>query len=379
MKIVYCLDSINAVGGLQKITVTKANALADLSGNEVWVIVADNSGSRVLDISDKVRFVNLTINYYEDDWKSRLNVLKGIFIKRIIHRRRLALWLHRIIPDVVVAVGQSEKFFLPFIKGDWVTIREFHSTRDYRKRLAKDWYEKASAWMGDLADRVVLRKFDKIVVLTQEDKVCNWGKMARVAVIPNPSGICPADHAQLVEKRVIAVGRLSHEKNYASMIRAFAIVADRFPEWQLDVFGDGGERKNLEQLIDDLSLGGVINLRGSTRNVCDEMLHSSLLIHSSRFEGFGIVLVEAMSCGLPVVSFACPYGPKDIITDGVDGFLVPVGDERMMADRICKLIENDSLRRKMGDAALEKSRLYSLDQIIPMWMGLFGELVRQKK
>ena len=92
-----------------------------------------------------------------------------------------------------------------------------------------------------------------------------------------------------------------------------------------------------------------------------------------------MVLIEAISCGLPVVSYACPCGPKDIITDGVDGFIVPVGDERMLADRICKLIENDSLRRKMGAAAQEKSRQYSLDRIIPMWMDLFEELVRQKK
>ena len=153
----------------------------------------------------------------------------------------------------------------------------------------------------------------------------------------------------------------------------------RFPEWRLDIFGDGDERDSLELLISELSLDGIVNLRGSSRTIHKEMLQSSLLALSSRFEGFSMVQIEAFGCGLPVVSYACPYGPKDNITDGVDGFLVSVGDERMLADRICKLIENDSLRRKMGAAAQEKSRQYSLDRIIPMWMDLFEELVRQKR
>lgn len=379
MRVVYCLDSIKNTGGIQRVTVTKANALTTIPNYEVWIIVADNSGEGMFVLSPAVHFVDLKVNYYEDDWKSRWYVLKGIFFKRRTHKKRLAVLLNHIHPDVVVAVGQSEKFFLPRIKGDWATVREFHFTRDYRRRIAKNWFDITSAWMGDLTDRVALRKYDRIVLLTSEDKELNWRKKSCISVIPNPSGLCTGNCASLEDKRVIAVGRLSYQKNYASMIRAFSDVAKRFPEWRLDIYGDGDERDSLKQLISELSLENIVNLRGSTQNVYGEMLHSSLLTLSSRFEGLPMVLIEAISCGLPVVSYACPCGPKDIITDGVDGFIVPVGDEKMLADRICKLIENDSLRRKMGAAAQEKSRQYSLDRIIPMWMDLFEELVRQKR
>lgn len=379
MKIVYCLDSINNIGGIQRVTVTKANALSESPGNEIWVIVADNSGTRVFDVSPKVHFVDLAINYYIDDWKSWWYVLKGIFIKRHKHKKRLTVWLNRICPEIVVAIGQSEKFFLPLIRGDWVTIREYHFPRDYRRKAARSWFEKTSAWVGDCLDLFALRRYSWIVVLTQEDKEHNWKKIARVSVIPNPLNLCRADSALLEEKRVIAVGRLTYEKNFTSLIYAFSHVVKRFPEWRLDIFGDGNERDTLELLISELSLDGIVNLRGSSRTIHKEMLQSSMLALSSRFEGLSMAQIEALGCGLPVVSYACPYGPKDIITDGVDGFLVPVGDERMLADRICELIENDSLRRKMGAAALEKSRKYSLDRIVPMWMDLFEELVRQKR
>lgn len=379
MRVVYCLDSIKNTGGIQRVTVTKANALTTIPNYEVWIIVADNSGEGMFVLSPAVHFVDLKVNYYEDDWKSRWYVLKGIFFKRRTHKKRLAVLLNHIHPDVVVAVGQSEKFLIPRIKGDWATIREFHFARGYRWEIARNGFGKISACVGDLVDWFVLRHYDRIVVLTQADRAFNWGKWESVSVIPNPVDIHPAGSALLEEKRVIAVGRLSYEKNYPSMIRAFSSVAKRFSGWRLDIFGDGSERESLKQLISDLSLDGIVNLRGSTRNINNEMLHSSLLVLSSRFEGFGLVLVEAMSCGLPVVSFACPCGPQDIISDGEDGFLVPEGNEEILADRICELIENVTIRKKMGAAALEKSRQYSLDRIIPMWMDLFEEVVRQKR
>jgi glycosyltransferase involved in cell wall biosynthesis len=359
--------------------VTKANSLATITANDVWIVVADDSGKHCFPLSESVHFVNLGVYYYEDDWKSRWHVLKGVFVKRLTHKKRLTACLNRIHPDVVVAVGQAEKFFLPRIKGEWATVREFHFTRDYRWKIAKSWFDYVSAWVGDMLDRVALRKYDKIVLLTNEDKELNWRKKSRITVIPNPSGFCTGNCASLEDKRVIAVGRLSYPKNYASMIRAFSDVAKRFPDWRLDIYGDGDERDVLERLISDLSLENIVNLLGNTQNVYGEMLHSSLLTLSSRFEGLPMVLIEAISCGLPVVSYACPCGPKDIITDGEDGFLVPVGDERLLADRICKLIENENLRRKMGAAGQEKSRQYSIDRIIRMWMDLFEELVRQKR
>jgi glycosyltransferase involved in cell wall biosynthesis len=156
-----------------------------------------------------------------------------------------------------------------------------------------------------------------------------------------------------------------------SLLRAFRTVADRFPEWRLEIIGDGEERRMLADETGRLSLGDNVMLEGEMEDVRERLLSSSCLVLSSRFEGFGMALVEAMACGLPVVSYACPAGPGDIITDGVDGFLVPPGDEKALADRICTVIGDDGLRNRMGEAAFRSSARYDIDRIVSMWMDLF--------
>ena len=376
MKIVYCLDSINSVGGIQRVTVLKANQLSVQPGNDVWVLVADNSGERIFTLFPSVHFVDLAVNYYKDDWKSKWNVLKGIFIKRRIHKKRLEAQLMQIRPDIVVSVGQSEKNILPRIKGEWATVREFHFTRDYRRRMARTWFEKFNSFIGEIIERCfTLRKYDRIVVLTQEDKSTNWRNIKQVVVIPNFISISFSSMSPLSEKRVIAIGRLTYQKNFSSLVRAFADVAKRFPEWKLDIFGDGDEWSLLSNLINKLSLEENVRLCGVTDHIEEKMLSSSILALSSRFEGFPLVLIEAMSCGLPCVSYSCPCGPKDIISDGVDGFIVPMENEVMLAEWIGYLIENVERRKEIGAAAYRKAQNYSIDRIISMWMNLFHSLV----
>ena len=129
MRIAYCIDSINNVGGIQRVTVAKANALAEIPGNEVWIMSADHSGERMFKVSPKVRVVDLGVDYYKDDWKSRWNVLKGIVIKRCLHRRRLEEALHEVNPDILVSVGQSEKNFLQEYKGSGLQSGKYIMSR----------------------------------------------------------------------------------------------------------------------------------------------------------------------------------------------------------------------------------------------------------
>ena len=377
MRIVYCIDSIRGVGGIQKVTVEKAGALAALPGNEVWILTADNSGAAVFPLSPRVVHRDLGINYYEDDWKSRWHVLKGILVKRRKHRNALKKVLREIQPDVIISVGQSEKNFLPAIRGRWATVREFHFVRTYRKLQARTGFERFLAWGGDLLDRFVLKKYDGIVVLTREDKERNWRQWKNVHVIPNSVSLPPCI-SSLAAKRVIAVGRLTYQKNFTSLIRAFSSVVKRFPEWSLDIFGDGEEKAVLASEIQASGLASSVRLMGNCPDIQRIMPEYSLYVLSSRFEGFGVVLIEAMSCGLPVVSYACPCGPKDIIRDGVDGFLVPPADGTLLAERICRLIEDEDQRRAMGAAALGRAKDFSIEKILPQWTSLFEGLVRKK-
>lgn len=379
MRIAYCIDSINNVGGIQRVTVAKANALVEVPGNEVFILFADHSGERVLDVSPKVRVVDLGVDYYKDDWKSRWNVLKGIVIKRSLHRRRLEEVLHEVNPDILVSVGQSEKNFLPRIQGKWATVREIHYVKDYRWKAAQSIFDKILAFGGDLLDYSFnIKKYDRIVVLTHEDKELNWKDNPKVAVIPNPVEVRSGHISALNEKRIIAVGRLVQQKNFASLVNAFSLVAMRRPDWRLDIFGDGPEKSRLQTLISSLGLDDKIRLRGNTNRVIEEMVGSSMLVMTSKFEGFGVVLIEAMSVGLPVVSYACPCGPKDVITNGKDGFLVPPEDEMVLAERLCSLIENDSMRREMGQEALENVKRFSIETVVAQWMDLFRKLVEER-
>lgn len=375
MKIVYCTNSICYLGGIERTTIVKANTLAEFSDIYVYIVVTDNKKDfRVHPLSPKVYLIDLDINYYQDDWKSQWHVLKGIFIKRKEHKKKLASILHQINPDVVISVGQSEKYLLPSIPGDWKKVREFHFTRDYRRRIAHSFFKKVIACISDYYESFYINKYDRIVTLTEEDREKNWQHNRKVIVIPNSCFSHSSGMAALDTKKIISVGRLCYQKNYVSLIRAFRMVAKKHPLWNLEIYGEGDQRGMLQALINEYSLKESVFLKGYSAQVEKEMLGASCFVLTSLFEGFGMVIVEAMSCGLPVVSYDCPCGPKDIITDGKDGFLVSVNNEDMLADRICFLIENEDKRKVMGQAAKEKAEKYKIGNIISQWLELFQDL-----
>ncbi len=382
MRIAYCLNSIRYLGGIQRVTIAKANALADISDNEVYIIVSDNrEGLIVHPLSPKVHLIDLAVNYYQDDWKSKWHVLKGIVVKRRKHKKKLAKVLHEINPDIVISVGQSEKNMIPAISGRWVKVRELHFTKNYRWFHAHSIFSKTLAIFGELYDYFYkIRQYDRIIVLTYEDKESHWKGYKNVSVIPNPISFSDiAANNTLEGKKVIAIGRLNAQKNFSSLIRSYRIVAQKHPDWILEIYGDGEQKYDLLQLIEQFDLRKQVYLRGFTSEVQRELLNASCFVLSSDFEGLPLVMLEAMSCGLPVVSYACPCGPKDIISEGVDGFLVPVNDEQGLADRICRLIENEEMRKAMGKAARLKAEQYRIEKIIPMWMDLFNQLLKEKR
>ena len=381
MKIVYCLNSIRYLGGIQRVTVVKANALADIEGNEVYIVVTDNKKGVITEpLSSKVHLIDLDINYYEDDYKSRWNVLKGIFIKRREHKKRLTSVLNEIQPDIVISVGQSEKNMIPSIKGQWKTIREFHYTKNYRFNHAHSFFDKILAYLGNIYDyNLKIKDYNHIVVLTNEDKETNWLGWENISVIPNPSTFQTNNYSNLSTKTVISVGRLVKAKNYASLIKAFKNVVDKHPDWTLEIYGDGPQKMELKSLINQLNLKRHVFLKGFSSNIKEVMTNASIFALSSIFEGFGLVIVEAMACGLPAVSYACPCGPKDIITDGKDGFLVKVNDENALADKINLLIGKEKLRQQISNAAIIKAEQYNINNITPMWMQLFTTLNNENK
>jgi glycosyltransferase involved in cell wall biosynthesis len=178
-----------------------------------------------------------------------------------------------------------------------------------------------------------LNKLDRLVVLTS-DAASEWPELSNITMIADPLPIKVSYNSPLTAKRVITIGRYSYEKGYDLLLRVWSIVEKKCTDWQLDIFAMGDPTPYVK-IMDELSIDKTrCHLNSSVVDVESEYVNSSILVQPSRTEGFGLVLVEAMACGLPVISFDCENGPRSIITDGEDGFLIPPFDVESFANRL---------------------------------------------
>ena len=204
------------------------------------------------------------------------------------------------------------------------------------------------------------------------------GRVDNVIVIPDPLSLSPSSFSPLTEKRVISVARYSYEKGIDLLLKAWSIAEKQVSDWRLDVFGDG-DRAAYEQLIDELKIDRTrCQLHGRTNNVENEYVNSSIFVLSSRFEGFGMVLTEAMACGLPVVAFDCPWGPRSIIKDGKDGLLVENSNPNDLSVCILKVIKDTDLRFSLAKNAASNVMRFKIDNIAQQWLQLFDSLFSSK-
>ena len=222
MKIVYCLNSIRGLGGIQKVTLIKANALAEIAGNEIYVIVTDNWEKHVLtqEISPKVHFINLEVNYYKDDYKSRLHQIKSN-LRIFRHYFRLQKQINQIKPDVIISVGQGEKYIIPWLRTKAVKIREIHFNSAYRH------YTYSKKWVAKLLDfvdyKLNARGYDKIVLLTKEDKETNFPDNDKFTYVHNPLTLERSSYSTCREHTVVAVGRLGIAERFCIIDTGVAV------------------------------------------------------------------------------------------------------------------------------------------------------------
>lgn len=214
------------------------------------------------------------------------------------------------------------------------------------------------------------KKCSAVVVLTNRDKEYFDNSLTNVFVIPNPLELSCRRHALLEDGRIITVGRLEYAKAYDVLIKIFAEVHKVYPTWHLDIYGKGTLKDKLQNLIESLKLGDCVTLKGVTDKILDEMYHSSFYVMSSRFEGFAMVLVEAMSQGVPCVSFDCPNGPSTIIKDGENGLLIENQNEKELYNAIIKMICDRETRMLMGRKAYDSVVQYDVANIVKRWQDL---------
>ena len=374
-RIVYCTPALYFAGGMERVLTMKANYFAEHFGYDVTIILTDGKEKPIFyPLSDKVKVINLDIGF-EELWTC--SFLKKIFFylkKQHLYKKLLNRELMRIRPDITVSMLRREINFINDIQDGSKKIGEIHINRaNFRNfegnNALKNLFSKF--WMNSLLSK--LQRLDRFVVLTEKDKEA-WVELNNVCVIPNPLSFTSTRHSDLSEKRIIAVGRYCHEKGYDLLLKAWGIVQNRTTDWRLEIFGEG-DRTQYEEMVDTLNLDRHrCILNGRSSKIQDEFLNSSLSVCSSKFEGFGLVITEAMACGLPVVSFDCPWGPRAIISDGEDGMLVENGNVDKLAEALVLMIQNPKQRKAMADKAIENVQRFSIDQIAGQWKSLFESL-----
>lgn len=379
MKIAYCTPSLYIPGGVERVLTTKANYLADVAGYDIYIILTDGKGKEpYYELSKKIHIINLDINFEELWSKSFLQKIPVYLKKQARYKKLLKKTLYEIKPDVTVSLLRREINFLCDIKDGSKKVGEMHINKaHYRNFEGKDynWIKGffSKLWMNGLIKN--LKRLDKMVVLSEEDKN-SWVGIKNIDVIPNPLPFKAEKLSTHENKQVIAVGRYVHEKGFDLLLESWKTVYEKHPDWQL-VFYGSGDTTYYKELAKSIGIDKVCSFNGPTKDIKNKYAESSIYALSSRFEGFGMVIIEAMSCGVPVVSFACPYGPRYIITNGKDGFLVKNGDTGQLAERICYMIEHPEERIRMRKNATETAKKYTIEEIGKQWTELFSKLTSQ--
>ena len=311
-------------------------------------------------------------------------------------RERLSRVVEMLNPDVCVSLCGPEVRILPAVACGRPCVAEYHFSHDKFYRKYGGIFMYPYAWLRTHMLERAVSEYDCMVTLTEHDLPIWKRHCRRVERIFNPVTTPPGQVSRLAEKRMIAVGRLEDQKNFKDLVSAWSIVAERCPDWRLEIFGEGKLEHALRSQIARLGLTGSVILRGVVKDIASEYSNSSALLMTSLHEGFPLALVEASSFGLPLISYDCPTGPSEIIVDAGDGgdagnvpaatldqvagntpngYLVPVGDVRTLADRICRIASDDSLRLRLGAASKASSRRFTPETIISAWEHLFSSLL----
>ena len=376
MKIIYCICSTYNPGGMERVLFNKVVYLVERKHWDIMVVTTDQKGRpSFYPFPADVRMVDLGINYVDDNDKSPLRKILGYLYRRHKHRKALTALLKREQADILVSLYPSESSFIPEIKDRSRKVLELHYCKFFRLQYGrKGLLGLIDKWRTKQDERIV-RRFDRFVVLTEEDKGY-WGNLPNMEVIPNTAKN-PKDYCSNVSNhRAIAVGRLDYQKGFDRLILAWAMVKSKgmFDDWQLDIYGQGEWKDMLQRQINENGLNECIHINRPIEDIWHEYASSSVLIMSSHYEGFPMVMIEAMACGLPVVSFDFKCGPRDIIKHGENGMIVPDGDIAGLADAIMELMRDNVLRKQMSENARKVVDTYSEDIVMDKWVRLFTSL-----
>ena len=363
LKLLYITNGINGSGGLERVLSTKASLLATDFNYQVHILVLNNTYKEPFyQFSDKINFHSINVNGNPISY----------FIK---YKKGIKRVLDNIQPDIISVCDDGLKGMLfPLIFGTKTpAIYERHASFDiFKKTENQSSVQKSKLSSYNLLIKYGAKKFDKFIVLTQNN-LKEWN-LPNLKVIPNPLPFYPKESATLSNKKVIAVGNHSFNKGFDRLLLIWKEIITKHPLWQLEIYGKKNANEELENLAKKYKIEKSVTFLNPVKNIQEKYLDASIFVLPSRSEGFGMVLIEAMACGVPCVAFDCPSGPKDIISDNKDGYIIENGNIESFIAALSILIENKDKRQTMGFLAKENVKRYLPNNIIPQWDKLFKSL-----
>ena len=362
MKILYITNGIKGAGGLERVLSVKASYLAEQLGHEVHILTLNHLAAPLFySFSSKIQLHDIEVAGNPLRYVSQ-------------YRKGIIQTMQSIQPDVISVCDDGLKaFFLPLLLPKIPLVYERHVSKQIAFGANPSLLKKISVSLQFQLMNILGRYFDQFVVLTQ-DNLNEWN-LPNTVVIPNPLSFYLEAQAELTNKTVIAVGKHTHQKGFDRLLQSWAIILQTKPDWILEIYGKFDEQHSLQKLAKQLNIENSVRFFEPDPDIATRFLNASVFAFSSRFEGFGMVLIEAMACGVPCVSFDCPCGPSDIIRSGEDGFLVPNNDTVAFTQHLSQLIENHELRLKMGAQAKINVQRYLPEVVVKQWDELFKSLV----
>ena len=374
MKIVYVYSTLATVGGTERMITEKASYMAEKFGYDVTIINFYQlpGEENTFTLSEKVKQINLGVPYFS---QYKYKYPKRLWVKWQVNRllkRSINQAVLQANPDIIIGVSRFKADIISAIKCRAKKMIECHEVRYntlYEPGINKSFPARVFMKIHEFFYlRAIERHADVVVTLTPSDKAL-WKKAKRIEVIPNFSTMPISHYSDLSAKRIISVGRLEWEKGFGRLIEIWRFVSSKHPDWYLDIYGEGSMYTTLKALMKIYGTKNI-TIHNFTKNISQAYTSSSICVVTSYFEGFSLVILEALRHGVPCVAYDCPFGPGSIIEDARNGFLVENGNTRLFGERVSRLIQDDELRNHFSQAGIERAKHFNVENIMNQWKTL---------
>lgn len=367
MIILYFIDSLSSGGGTERVLTTKVNWLANRPNDKVYVVTLDEDQPPFFTLDPRVNVIHL-------------KGIRGTSYKRKgqfnLYREAIQKVVDDLKPDVLIATAGMAVETLPKIKSTALKILEFHYTKNYLVNFVngiqnlrlKKLHVLKMMWLQHKLARTA-RKYDRFVGLTAKD-VGLWGIPKNMTFVHNPLSFFSQAKSSCLNKKIIAVGSWTPAKGMDQLLEAFGPLAKKYPDWSVELYGAGQDEQRLKDIIARFDMQSQVNLNPPVKDIPSRLIDASIYAFPSRSDGFGLVITEAMECGLPTVAMDCPCGPCEILDEST-GIVVPEQDIPAFRNALERLMNNDDLRIRMGQAASKAVKRFYPDSIMPKWLSLF--------